>query len=72
MFTDAQTVKRAMENKVNSEDLLCFMLKRSKTNTILEFTVKTEAVLFYLSHRSCEGYNVFDPSVSKSFFIIFL
>lgn len=77
MFTDAQTVKRAMENKVNSEDLLCFMLKRSKTNTIVEFTVKTEAVLFYLSQRSCEGfrcegYNVFDPSVSRSFFIIFL
>lgn len=51
MFTDAQTDKRAMENKVNSEDVLCFMLKRSKTNAIVDFTVKTEAVLFNLSQR---------------------
>lgn len=39
MFTSAQTDKRAIENKVNSEDVLCFMLKRSKTNAIVEFTV---------------------------------
>lgn len=65
MFTGAQTDKRAIENKVNSEDVLCFMLKRSKTNAIVEFTVKTEAVLIYLLQRKV--YNVFDPSVSKSF-----